>query len=123
MSSITSYAYYDTFKETPKRYFNLGVLCCCIAGFVFFVGIILMVFGSSPSIPEAVWIVGIVMLLLGGLLFVMGVTSIGLYYSREDRRKSDIEFMSTGEHNSSSVASARSLHSNINNLHDIYLIE
>jgi len=120
MSTVTSYAYYDTFKETPRRYFNLGVLCCCIAGFVFFIGIILMVFGSSPSIPEYVWIVGIVLLLLGGLLFVMGVTSIGLYYSREDKRKSEMEFISTDAY-LSSAASARSVQSN--NINNIYLIE
>lgn len=75
------------------------------------------VFGSSPSIPEAIWITGIVFLLFGGVLFIMGVTSIGLYYSREDRRKSEIEFINADNY-VSSAASARSVHS-----HNLYLIE
>ena len=50
MSTVASYAYYDAFKETPKRYLNLGVLCCCIAGFVFFIGIILMVILSHIKV-------------------------------------------------------------------------
>lgn len=78
------------------------------------------VFGSSSTVPEYIWIVGIVLLLLGGLLFVMGVTSIGLYYSREDKRKSEIEFINT-EAYASSAASARSVQST--NINNIYLIE
>lgn len=78
------------------------------------------VFGSSANVAEYIWIVGIVLLLLGGLLFVMGVTSIGLYYSREDKRKSEIEFINT-EAYASSAASARSVQST--NINNIYLIE
>lgn len=33
----------EYYEETPRRYFTLGVLCCCISGFVFFIGIIFMV--------------------------------------------------------------------------------
>lgn len=119
MSTVTSYAYNETLNETPRRYFTLGILCCCIAGFIFFIGIILMVFGSSPSVPEAIWITGIVFLLLGGLLFVMGVSSIGLYFSREDKRKTELEFMNA-EYLAQPVigSSARSVHSN-----NLYLIE
>ncbi|KAH7637737.1 hypothetical protein DERF_012567 [Dermatophagoides farinae] len=131
MSTITgSYVYNDNYVETPRRYFTLGILCCCIAGFIFFIGIILMVFGSSPSIPEAIWITGIVFLLIGGLLFVLGVSSIGLYFSREDKRKSEIEFINSefttaaaaavaaNSAIGSSSSSHRSIHSN-----NVYLIE
>lgn len=47
MSTLTGMSYYNVQhleQKTPKRYFTLGVLCCCISGFVFFIGIILMVF-------------------------------------------------------------------------------
>ncbi|XP_017465459.1 PREDICTED: CAS1 domain-containing protein 1-like [Rhagoletis zephyria] len=82
--------------------------------------LLFLVFGSSANVAEYIWIVGIVLLLLGGLLFVMGVTSIGLYYSREDKRKSEIEFINT-EAYASSAASARSVQST--NINNIYLIE
>ncbi|UXI14648.1 hypothetical protein NH340_JMT00591 [Sarcoptes scabiei] len=117
MSSVTSSYVYSNeppisssplFVETPRRYFSLGILCCCISGFIFFFGIILMVFGSSPAVPEAIWITGIVLLLLGGLLFVMGVSSIGLYFSREDRRKNEIEILNTEY--LASMCQERSLH-------------
>ncbi|KAI7688305.1 hypothetical protein SSS_10603 [Sarcoptes scabiei] len=51
MSSVTSSYVYSNeppisssplFVETPRRYFSLGILCCCISGFIFFFGIILM---------------------------------------------------------------------------------
>lgn len=138
MSSLTGIASYYGINQlepkTPKRYFTLGVLCCCISGFVFFIGIILMVttigitsmitqfvsikvFGSSPAHPEAIWITGIVFLLFGGLLFFLGVSSIGIYLSREDKRKRDAEMART-RYYASSIASARSLRSS-----DIYLID
>lgn len=50
----------------------------------------------------------------------MGVTSVGLFYSREDKRKSEMEFINT-EAYVSSAASARSVQSN--NMNNIYLIE
>lgn len=130
MSTITgnSYCYNNNdnnYLETPRRYFTLGILCCCIAGFIFFIGIILMVFGSSPSIPEAIWITGIVFLLIGGLLFVMGVSSIGLYFSREDKRKSEIEFMNS-EFTTAATAAAVAANSSLSSSHhsnNVYLIE
>ncbi|XP_054167983.1 uncharacterized protein LOC128965338 [Oppia nitens] len=121
MSTLTAVPYYygshHLEEKTPKRYFTLGVLCCCISGFVFFIGIILMVFGSSPAHPEAIWITGIVFLLSGGLLFFLGISSIGLYLSKEDKRKRDLEMART-RHYASSIASARSIRSS-----DIYLID
>ncbi|XP_075589208.1 uncharacterized protein LOC124496730 [Dermatophagoides farinae] len=121
MSTITgSYVYNDNYVETPRRYFTLGILCCCIAGFIFFIGIILMVFGSSPSIPEAIWITGIVFLLIGGLLFVLGVSSIGLYFSREDKQFTTAAAAAVAANSAigSSSSSHRSIHSN-----NVYLIE
>ncbi|OTF71802.1 hypothetical protein BLA29_004323 [Euroglyphus maynei] len=74
-----------------------------------------MVFGSSPSIPEAIWITGIVFLLIGGLLFVMGVSSIGLYFSREDKQFTTAATAAAVAANSSLSSSH---HSN-----NVYLIE
>src|SRR5947209_2871009 len=93
MSSLTSYSYYSGLyqEKTPKRYFTLGVLCCCISGFVFFAGIILMVWGSSHHEADAIWFAGIALLLVGGLLFFMGIGSIGIYLSKEEKRKRDLE--------------------------------
>ncbi|CAL1297965.1 unnamed protein product [Larinioides sclopetarius] len=88
---MTTYGYYYERPKTPKRYFNLGVFSCTLGGLVFTVGIILVVLGSSPYEPEALWISGIVLLLLGGLLFFMGIGSIGLYQSREDKRKKELQ--------------------------------
>lgn len=88
---MTTYGYYYQKPKTPKRWFNLGVLSCTIGGLVFTVGIILVVLGSSIYEPEALWIAGIVFLLAGGLLFFMGIGSIGLYQSREDRRKKELQ--------------------------------
>lgn len=88
---MTTYGYYNERPKTPKRYFTLGVFSCTLGGLVFTVGIILVVLGSSPYEPEALWISGIVLLLLGGVLFFMGIGSIGLYQSREDRRKKEIQ--------------------------------
>ena len=120
MSTLTAMSYYSVRnleEKTPKRYFTLGVLCCCISGFVFFAGIILMVWGSSPHEPEAIWIAGIVFLLFGGVLFFMGVSSIGIYLSKEDKRKRDLERART-RYYASSISSGRSLRSS-----DVYLID
>ncbi|CAG2166158.1 unnamed protein product [Oppiella nova] len=103
LTAIHSYYGHNLEQKTPKRYFTLGVLCCCISGFVFFIGIILMVFGSSPAHPEAIWITGIVFLLTGGLLFFLGVSSIGLYLSKEDKRKRDLELARTRHYASSDI--------------------
>ncbi|GFQ86182.1 uncharacterized protein TNCT_293381 [Trichonephila clavata] len=64
---MTNYGYFYERPKTPKRYFNLGVFSCTLGGLVFTVGIILVVLGSSPYEPEALWISGIVLLLLGGV--------------------------------------------------------
>lgn len=58
---------------------------------MFTVCIILVVLGSSPYEPEALWISGIVLLLLFGLLFFMGIGSIELYQSREDKQKKELQ--------------------------------
>ncbi|XP_076316573.1 uncharacterized protein LOC143228945 [Tachypleus tridentatus] len=81
----------DEHRPTPKRYFNLGVLSCTIGGLIFSVAIILIIIGSSPHKPEAIWITGIVLLLFGGLLFFLGIGSVGVYLSKEDRRKKEQE--------------------------------
>lgn len=105
-------------KETPRRYFNLGLIGCCLAGFVFMLGLFLMVWGSSPFEPEAIWISGIFFLFLGGFMFFIGIGSIGLYLTREDARKREIEQMRS-HHYAASIISARSLKSRAN----IYLID
>ncbi|RWS15677.1 hypothetical protein B4U79_09302 [Dinothrombium tinctorium] len=122
MSTLTSSSYYSGFssrlnQKTPKRYFNLGLLCCVIAGFVFTAGLVLMVWGSSPHEPDAIWITGIVFLFAGGLLFFMGIGSIGIYLSKEDTRKRELERLRT-RHYAASLSSARSLRSS-----DLYLID
>ncbi|CAN8001614.1 unnamed protein product, partial [Ixodes pacificus] len=99
--STSTYAYYQEEPRTPKRYFNLGVLSCCIGGLVFSAGIILVVLGSSPQEPEALWIAGIVLLLAGGLLFFLGIGSIGLYLAKEDRRKREAARTRTRNYTSS----------------------
>ena len=76
-----------------------------------------MVWGSSPHEPDAIWICGIVFLFLGGLLFFLGISSIGVYLSKEDKRKRKIERLRTRQY-AASITSARSLRSN-----DPYLIE
>uniref|UniRef100_T1KJP3 Uncharacterized protein n=1 Tax=Tetranychus urticae TaxID=32264 RepID=T1KJP3_TETUR len=122
MSTLTSYSNYTssnygTNLKTPKRYFNLGLLCCCIAGIVFIIGLISMVWGSSPHEPDAIWIAGIVFLFVGGFLFFIGISSIGIYLSKEDKRKREQERARTRQY-AASISSARSLRSN-----DFYLIE
>ena len=107
-------------KKTPKRYFNLGLFCCCTAGFVFTFGLILMVWGSSPHEANAIWIAGIVFLFTGGALFFMGIGSIGLYLSREDRRKRKEELeRGRARQYAASLASARSFARSS----DVYLID
>ncbi|KAL1434226.1 hypothetical protein MTO96_011867 [Rhipicephalus appendiculatus] len=64
-------------------------------------GIILVVLGSSPQEPEALWIAGIVLLLAGGLLFFLGIGSVGLYLAREDRRKREAARARTRNYTSS----------------------
>lgn len=107
-------------KRTPKRYFNLGLFCCCTAGFVFTFGLILMVWGSSPHEANAIWIAGIVFLFAGGFLFFMGIGSIGLYLSREDarKRKEEVERGRARQY-AASLASARSFARSS----DVYLID
>ncbi|XP_076351207.1 uncharacterized protein LOC143247297 [Tachypleus tridentatus] len=97
--SSTGY-YYDPneHRPTPKTYFSLGVLCCSIGGLVFSIAIILIIIGSSPDEAEAIWIAGIVLLLVGGLLFFMGIGSIGIYLSREDKRKKEREKMAARQY-------------------------
>lgn len=96
-------------ERTPKRYFNLGLFCCCTAGFVFTFGLILMVWGSSPHEANAIWIAGIVFLFLGGFLFFMGIGSIGLYLNREDKRKKKEEIRKDrARQYAASLASVRS---------------
>lgn len=116
-----SYPSFYTFKKkTPKRYFNLGLFCCCAAGFVFTLGLILMVWGSSPHEPNAIWISGIVFLFTGGFLFFLGISSIGLYLSREDGRKKKDEIERTrARQYAASLSSVRSL----TRSSDIYLID
>lgn len=118
---LTSYLPMDPFslynQRTPRRYFSLGCISCTIAGFVFVIGLVLMVWGSSPHEPDAIWITGIVFLFLGGFLFFLGINSIGIYLSREDRRKRELERART-RHYAASISSARSIRSS-----DIYLIE
>ena len=107
-------------KRTPKRYFNLGLFCCCTAGFVFTFGLILMVWGSSPHEANAIWIAGIVFLFTGGFLFFMGIGSIGLYLSREDKRKRKEEVeRGRARQYAASLASARSFARSS----DVYLID
>lgn len=112
MDPFTLYAH-----KTPRRYFNLGLFCCCIAGCVFIIGLVLMVWGSSPYEPDAIWITGIVLLFAGGILFFLGINSIGMYLAKEDRRKRDLERART-RHYAASISSARSMRSS-----EIYLIE
>lgn len=76
-----------TFPRTSKRYFDLGVVSCSVGGLFFSIGVILVVIGSSPQEPEALWITGIVLLLFGGMLFFLGIGSIGLYLAMEDKRR------------------------------------
>lgn len=107
-------------NKTPKRYFNLGLFCCCTAGFVFTFGLVLMVWGSSPHEPNAIWIAGIVFLFTGGFLFFMGIGSIGLYLNREDRRKKREEIeRARARQYAASLTSARSL----TRSSDVYLID
>jgi len=107
-------------KKTPKRYFNLGLFCCCTAGFVFTFGLVLMVWGSSPHEPNAIWIAGIVFLFTGGFLFFLGIGSIGLYLSKEDKRKKKEEMERTrARQYAASLASARSFA----RTSDVYLID
>lgn len=111
---------YSLKKKTPKRYFNLGLFCCCTAGFVFTFGLVLMVWGSSPHEPNAIWISGIVFLFAGGFLFFLGIGSIGLYLSREDARKKKEELERTrARQYAASLSSVRSL----TRSSDIYLID
>jgi len=122
MSTLTNYSNYTTYsnspnQKTPKRYFNLGLLCCCISGFTFIIGLIFMVWGSSPHEPDAIWITGIVFLFIGGFLFFIGISSIGLYLSKEDKKKREIERERT-RYYASSICTARSLRSS-----DPYFIE
>ena len=98
----------DIERKTPKRYFNLGLFCCCASGFVFTAGLVLMVWGSSPHEPNAIWIAGIVFLFAGGFLFFMGIGSIGLYLSKEDKRKKRAEQEQTRARQSSYAASLSS---------------
>lgn len=128
MSTLTSSSYASGYglsssyftSKTPKRYFNLGLFCCCTAGFVFTFGLILMVWGSSPHEPNAIWIAGIVFLFAGGLLFFMGIGSIGLYLSKEDKRKKKEELeRARARQYAASLTSARSL----TRSSDVYLIE
>ncbi|KAI1285793.1 hypothetical protein HDE_11584 [Halotydeus destructor] len=115
MSSMTSSSYYSGYyvtksQKTPKRYFNLGLFCCCLAGFVFTIGLVLMVWGSSPHEPEVIWIVGIVFLFAGGFLFFLGIGSIGMYLSKEDKRKKKEEMeRSRTRQYAASLASGRSV--------------
>ena len=50
MSTVTGYAYYDTFKETPQRFLTLGMFVMFLSGFVFLAGIILMVRYTNEDI-------------------------------------------------------------------------
>lgn len=77
----------SSFTRTPKRYFDLGVVSCSVGGLIFSIGVILVVIGSSPQEAEALWIAGIVLLLIGGLLFFLGIGSIGVYLAMEDKRR------------------------------------
>ena len=121
-TTLTSYSYYTGCnsylnRKTPKRYFNLGLFCCCLAGFVFILGLFLMVWGSSPFEPDAIYIAGIFFLFLGGFLFFLGIGSIGIYLAKEDERKREIERIRTRNY-AASITSARSLRSS-----DLYLID
>ena len=79
-----------------------------------------MVWGSSPHEPNAIWIAGIVFLFTGGLLFFMGIGSIGLYLSKEDKRKKREELeRARARQYAASLTSARSL----TRSSDVYLIE
>jgi len=108
-------------QKAPRRYFTLGVICCCLAGIVFFIGILLMVWGSSPHEPDAIWFDGIALLLAGGLLFFMGIASIGLYMKKEERHKKELDRARTCYYTASLATSGR--HSVRNNASDIYLID
>ena len=76
-----------------------------------------MVWGSSPHEPDAIWITGIVFLFFGGFLFFIGISSIGIYLSKEDKRKREIERTRT-RYYTASITSGRSLRS-----YDPYLSE
>lgn len=70
---------------------------------MFSAGIILVVLGSSPQEPEALWIAGIVFLLVGGLLFFLGIGSIGVYLAKEDQRKRESARVRTRHYTSSDL--------------------
>lgn len=81
-------------QRKPRRYFTLGLVCCYMGGLVFLAGIILTVWGSSPFEPLYLWIVGLVLLCTGGLLFFLGIGSIGLYLKWEDdTRKQELAYL------------------------------
>lgn len=126
-TTLTSYSYYTGCnsylnRKTPKRYFNLGLFCCCLAGFVFIFGLFLMVWGSSPFEADAIWLAGIVFLFLGGFLFFLGIGSIGIYLAKEDERKKEIERIRTrNSYYAASIASGRSVRSLRSS--DLYLID
>lgn len=60
----------EYYEETPRRYFTLGVLCCCISGFVFFVGIILMV---------SCWIFCKMILIMSLIIFFRSLVPLPLF--------------------------------------------
>jgi len=79
-----------------------------------------MVWGSSPHEPHAIWIAGIVFLFAGGFLFFLGIGSIGLYLSKEDKRKKKEELeRARARQYAASLTSARSYA----RTSDVYLID
>lgn len=94
-------------SATPRRYFTLGLISCSLGGLIFSIGIILVVLGSSPDEAEALWICGIVFLLLGAGMFFFGISSIGIYLAKEDQRRRDEERAATRQYAESLRASSQ----------------